>query len=125
MKERPFRSIEEHFEEISDPRQGKNVQHKLLEIIIIAICGVICGADGWVEIENFGCQKAICTRIFATCLNTISATIFKMHLINMSKRSTRDTDGLMSAIAGLRMTQSIWPVSGNITSGLACRASLW
>lgn len=56
MKERPFRSIEEHFEEISDPRQGQNVQHKLLDNIIIAICGVICGADGWVEIENFGCQ---------------------------------------------------------------------
>jgi predicted transposase YbfD/YdcC len=64
MKERPFRSIEEHFEEISDPRQGQNVQHKLLDIIIIAICGVICGADGWVEIENFGCQKEIWLKKF-------------------------------------------------------------
>jgi predicted transposase YbfD/YdcC len=57
MPEEPFGSIEEHFGEISDPRQGQNVQHKLLDVIIIAICGVICGADGWVEIENFGRQK--------------------------------------------------------------------
>ncbi|MCK4897785.1 MAG: transposase family protein [Anaerolineales bacterium] len=46
MKERPFRSIEEHFEEISDPQQGQNVQHKLLDIIIIAICGGICDRPG-------------------------------------------------------------------------------
>jgi predicted transposase YbfD/YdcC len=29
----------------------------LLDIIIIAICGVICGAEGWVEIEEFGKAK--------------------------------------------------------------------
>jgi predicted transposase YbfD/YdcC len=57
MTEKPFGSIEAHFGEISDPRKGKNVQHKLLDIIVIAICGVICGADGWVEIENYGRQK--------------------------------------------------------------------
>jgi predicted transposase YbfD/YdcC len=57
MTEKPFGSIEAHFGELSDPRQGQNVQHKLLDIIVIAICGVICGADGWVEIENFGRQK--------------------------------------------------------------------
>lgn len=64
MSEKPFKSIEEHFGEISDPRQGLNVQHKLLDIIIIAICGVICGADGWVEIENFGRQKESWLRKF-------------------------------------------------------------
>jgi hypothetical protein len=29
----------------------------LLDIIILAICGVICGAEGWVEIEGFGKAK--------------------------------------------------------------------
>jgi predicted transposase YbfD/YdcC len=57
MNERPFGSIEEQFGKLSDPREGRNVQHKLMDIIIIAICGVICGADGWVEVENFGRQK--------------------------------------------------------------------
>jgi hypothetical protein len=29
----------------------------LRDILIIAICGVICGAEGWVEIEEFGKAK--------------------------------------------------------------------
>ncbi len=31
--------------------------HRLRDIIILAICGVICGAEGWVEIEEFGKAK--------------------------------------------------------------------
>jgi predicted transposase YbfD/YdcC len=31
--------------------------HELLDILVIAICGVICGADGWVSIEQFGNAK--------------------------------------------------------------------
>ncbi len=31
--------------------------HRLRDIIILAICGVISGADGWVEIEEFGKAK--------------------------------------------------------------------
>jgi hypothetical protein len=31
--------------------------HRLRDIIIMAICGVICGAEGWVEIEEFGKAK--------------------------------------------------------------------
>ena len=39
-------------------------RHKLLEIISIAICAVICGADDWVEVENFGVQKVDWLRTF-------------------------------------------------------------
>lgn len=56
MKETPFRSIEAHFASVSDPR-GPNVLHQLFDILVIAICAVICGADGWVDIEQFGHQK--------------------------------------------------------------------
>ena len=31
--------------------------HRLRDIIILAMCGVLCGADGWVEIEAFGKAK--------------------------------------------------------------------
>lgn len=31
--------------------------HRLQDIIILAICGVLCGANGWVEIEAFGKAK--------------------------------------------------------------------
>jgi predicted transposase YbfD/YdcC len=57
MTQSPAISIAEQFGGIADPRQHQ-VDHLLIDIITIAICGVICGADSWVEIEQFGHAKA-------------------------------------------------------------------
>jgi predicted transposase YbfD/YdcC len=57
MEEKSKKSLQSYFEEIEDPRVERTKQHKLLDIIIIALCGVLCGADGWVEIEEFGNMK--------------------------------------------------------------------
>ena len=48
MSDTPLPSIESHFAALSDPRVDKTKKHPLLDIIVIAICAVICGADGWV-----------------------------------------------------------------------------
>ena len=50
-------SIGEHFSGLEDPRVDRTKRHQLLDIVIIAICGVICGADNWVDIEEFGKAK--------------------------------------------------------------------
>ena len=42
------------FSELTDPRDGPALRHPLENIIAIAICAVICGADSWVEVEEFG-----------------------------------------------------------------------
>jgi predicted transposase YbfD/YdcC len=52
----PLNSLETHFSELQDPR-GPNIEDLFFDIIVIAILGTICGADGWVEIEQFGRQK--------------------------------------------------------------------
>jgi predicted transposase YbfD/YdcC len=44
----------DHFSAITDPRIDRQKRHKLIDILTIAICGVICGADDWVAIEAFG-----------------------------------------------------------------------
>lgn len=44
----------ECFKELKDPRVDRTKKHLLLDIIAIAICAVICGAEGWEEIEDFG-----------------------------------------------------------------------
>jgi predicted transposase YbfD/YdcC len=49
-------SIGTHFKKISDPRRH-NKKHKLIDIITISICAVICGADGFEHIEEFGKSK--------------------------------------------------------------------
>lgn len=50
-------SIAFHFGSITDPRVERSKKHKLLDIITITICGVICGADSWVDIVLFGESK--------------------------------------------------------------------
>jgi predicted transposase YbfD/YdcC len=57
MDETPFRSLEEHFGKIPDPRVEGRCAHKLIDIICIAIAGVMCGANSWSEIETFGKAK--------------------------------------------------------------------
>lgn len=57
MENGSVRSIARHFEGLPDPRTGKTKQHIFLEIVIIAICAVICGADGWSDIELLGKNK--------------------------------------------------------------------
>lgn len=58
MSQELSKAIEEHFKSLPDPRRKtKNQRHKFLDILVIAICGVICGADGWVAVEKFGKAK--------------------------------------------------------------------
>jgi predicted transposase YbfD/YdcC len=57
MDNQPSASIERYFADLEDPRIERSKEHKLLDIVIIAICAVICGADGWVGIQEFGEAK--------------------------------------------------------------------
>lgn len=56
MTKEPLSSLDAHISGLTDPR-GPNIDHLFFDIIAIAILGTICGADGWVEIEQFGYQK--------------------------------------------------------------------
>jgi predicted transposase YbfD/YdcC len=64
MSDRPATSISEHFGTLTDPRVERSKDHLLVDIITIAVCGVICGADGWVAIETFGREKVEWLRTF-------------------------------------------------------------
>lgn len=62
----PPTSISEHFATLTDPRVDRCKVHPLVEIVTIALCGVICGADDWVAIEAFGQEKEAWLRTFLT-----------------------------------------------------------
>lgn len=64
-------SIAKHFSRVKDPRIDRTKRHRLLDIIIIAICGVICGADSWVDIELFGKTKIEWLKTFLKLSNGI------------------------------------------------------
>jgi predicted transposase YbfD/YdcC len=47
-----------HFGDLEDPRlPNRNFRHKLTDILAITILGIICGADNWVELNEFGKSK--------------------------------------------------------------------
>lgn len=44
----------EHFSKLPDPRIERNKLHELIDIIVLMICAVISGAEGWKDIADFG-----------------------------------------------------------------------
>jgi predicted transposase YbfD/YdcC len=48
-------AIQTHFRNLKDPRRAP--RHLLIDIIVIAICAVICGANDWQQIATFGRQR--------------------------------------------------------------------
>ena len=54
MKDKVLPTIEQHFGDLSDPRIDRTKLHKLLDILVIAICAVIAGADTWEDVAEFG-----------------------------------------------------------------------
>jgi predicted transposase YbfD/YdcC len=57
MDEQPFASLEACFGDVGDPRVQGRCDHKLLDIILVAVCAVLCGAESWSEVEEFGEAK--------------------------------------------------------------------
>ena len=71
MKLKPKITIADHFAKIEDPRVERTRQHKLIDIITIAICAVICGAEGWTDIETYGLAKYSFLKQFLELPNSI------------------------------------------------------
>ncbi len=49
-------SISNPFANLDDPRKY-NIRHNLIDIITIAICAITCGAQNWVDVEQYGKSK--------------------------------------------------------------------
>ena len=57
MKLKPKQTISDYFVDLEDPRIERTKRHQLIDVITIAICAIICGADSWVAIETYGKAK--------------------------------------------------------------------
>jgi predicted transposase YbfD/YdcC len=54
MEDTVLPTIQQHFGDLTDPRMDRTKLHKLIDILVIAICAVIAGADNWEDVEEFG-----------------------------------------------------------------------
>lgn len=66
-------AIFEHFDSLTDPRLDRNKHHLLHEMVVVALCAAICGAEGWVDVERFGNTKLNWLRRFLKLDNGIAS----------------------------------------------------
>ena len=56
-KSAPSPALTEYFADLDDPRREGSTDYPLHEIVVLTICAVICGADGFTSIAGFGQAK--------------------------------------------------------------------
>jgi DDE_Tnp_1-associated len=66
-------SFAHHFADLTDPRIDRSRLHELLDIVAIAICAVVAGAEAWDDIEDFGHAKHDWLRTFLALPNGVVA----------------------------------------------------
>ncbi len=119
MKLKPKITIADHFIEIEDPRVERTRQHKLIDIITIAICAVICGAEGWTDIETYGLAKYEWLKqflelpnsipshdTFARVFSRLNPQQFQQGFLNWIKSINKITQGEVIAIDGKSLRHS-------------------
>jgi predicted transposase YbfD/YdcC len=63
----------EHLQQINDPCIERTKRHKLIDIVAIAVCATVCGAEAWTEMEEFGEAKEQWFRRFLELPHGISS----------------------------------------------------
>lgn len=119
MEKQEIASIVRHFESLPDPRTGNAKRHIFLEVLIIAICAVICGADGWTDVEAFGKNKQAWLKTFLKLpegipshdtFGRIFAQIkpeeFQKHFIEWVQAIEQLTSGQVIAIDGKKLRRA-------------------
>lgn len=117
----PISPLMEQFSTITDPRVVTRSAHLLLEIIVIAICGVISGANTWVDIENYGKAKESWLKeklglklpagipshdTFGRVFALIDASEFEQAFVNWVQCASELTDGEIVPIDGKTLRRS-------------------
>ena len=60
-----------HFSKIDDPRCAGKIEHRLMDVLVIAVCATIAGAESWEDMALYGCSKEAWLRGFLPLTNGI------------------------------------------------------
>lgn len=71
QNEHPTLSLSRHFENLVDPRMARTRHHELIDIIVIAICCLICGGENYYHMAEFGRAKQAWFKTFLRLPNGI------------------------------------------------------
>lgn len=102
-----------NFENLTDPRIERNKEHKLFDIIVIALLTVLCGSETWDSIEEFGNAKYDFLKQFCELKNGIPShdtfnrvfsalepTEFEKCLIEWTQTIANHSEGRLISIDG-------------------------
>ena len=134
-------SLLEYFDDLPDPRIDRCKEHKLIDIIIIAILAMICGAEHFTEMEEFGIAKKEWLKTFLELKNgipshdTFARVFARLNPLEFEKRFAdwvqavqTATDGEVVAIDGKTARRSHNKSNGNkalhLVSAWATRSRL-
>lgn len=126
-------SIQVYFADLDDPRIERNRKHALMNILTIALLGVLSGADTWVDIQRYGEAKRdwlaswldLSNGIpshdtFGRVFRWLDAEQFQARFVAWTQRICQVTDGQLVALDGKKLRRSqdrahqrdgIWMVS--------------
>jgi predicted transposase YbfD/YdcC len=71
MQTHPKLTLIEHFQIIRDPRVNRTKDHALIDVLVIALCSLLCGGETFNDMEDFGKAKEAWFRTFLTLTNGI------------------------------------------------------
>jgi predicted transposase YbfD/YdcC len=57
MQTHPKLSLITHFQDLLDPRVNRTKEHELIDILVIAVCTLLCGGESFNDMEDFGHAK--------------------------------------------------------------------
>jgi len=91
-----------HFEEMPDPRIDRKKQHLLMDILVMTLCAVICGATSWESIEDYGQKQKEWLKTFLLLPNGIPShdTIARVFSLLDAKQFSLCFMGWMKEVVG-------------------------
>ena len=75
MEKSRIDSFLEHFSNLKDPRIDRKKLYPLDEILLVVLCAVICGAEGWTDFAVFGREKLDFLRTYLPFKNGIPSRL--------------------------------------------------
>jgi predicted transposase YbfD/YdcC len=118
-------SLRQCFADLHDPRREHGRAHNLRDILSLTICAVVCGADSWVDVENYGHCKHDWLKTFLELPNGIPAhdtigrvfallnpAAFQQCFLQWVNSLVAATQGRLIAIDGKTLRRSFDRVAG-------------